>query len=754
MSNRSDVAPLERTRFRETTVPVSMELNHQEPHPGDFSTAVHDISLREQAGAVLGASEARFRKVFDRANFGIAIANLSGIVLEANESMAQLLGFTRQELIGMNIGMFTHPDDLAIEHAYLKEVQGGERDFFRMNKRYLTKQGRLIWVDLLVTVIPDAKGEGIEVIGLVVDITERFRVDAELRIAAIAFESQESTILTNAKGVILKVNEAFTRDTGYSADEAVGQTPKFLQSGRHSKAFYLEMMDILHQTGRWQGEVWDRHKNGEVYPKWLTVSTVFADNGTVTNYIGRHYDISEHKKAEEKIEELAFFDQLTGLPNRALLMDRLRQWKKASDRSDRYCALLFIDLDNFRALNDTRGHEVGDLLLKLVGLRLKTCVREVDTTARLGGNVFVVILVSLSTDVSDAAKCTEEISANILTALNHPYELDGVTYHGTASIGATLFKGSLISIDDLMKQADLSMYKAKASGRNSFRFFDPVMEIAVNERAALEGDLRHALLDKQLRLHYQAQVEGETRLLGAEVLVRWLHPQRGMVSPADFIPLAEETGLILPLGHWVLETACKQLAIWATQPEMEHLTLAVNVSVHQFSQTDFVNEVISILTATGANPERLKLELTESLLAQNVEGIIDKMFALKAMGICFSLDDFGTGYSSLSYLKRLPLDQLKIDQSFVRDVLIDPNDAAIARTIVALAQSLGLGVIAEGVEAAAQRDFLASVGCHACQGYFYSHPIPLDEFERFVQQSFLALRSHHSKGHAAIKPHP
>jgi diguanylate cyclase (GGDEF)-like protein/PAS domain S-box-containing protein len=737
MTKRSDVTPLEIHRFPEDGAAVSVELIHQEPNSGDFATMARDIDQFKRGGAVLDASKVRFRNVFEKANFGIAIASTSGILLDANESMAQLLGFTRQELIGTNIGLFTHPDDFVVESVYLKEIQIGERDDYRMNKRYLTRQGTLIWVDLLVIAVPDANGNGIEAIGLIIDITERLRVEAELRIAAIAFESHESMILTDAKAVILKVNKAFTRNTGYSAAEVVGQTPKLLQSGRHSEAFYLEMMDLVRRTGGWQGEVWNRHKSGEVCPQWLAISTVFAEDGAVSNYIGRQQDITERKRAEQRIEELAFVDQLTGLPNRALLLDRLKQWMMASDRSGRYCALLFIDLDNFRMLNDTLGHDIGDLLLKEVGLRLKQCVREVDTTARLGGDDFVAILASLSLDENDAAKCAEGIAEIILAALNQPYQLNGIYHHCTASIGVSLFKGTLISTDELMKQADLSMYKAKASGRNTFRFFDSAMGLALNERAALEGDLRHALLEKQFLLHYQAQVVGENRLLGAEVLVRWQHPRRGMVSPADFIPLAEEIGLIEPLGLWVLETACKQLASWATRPEMEHLILSVNVSAHQFSHPDFVIQVITVLTNTGANPQRLKLELTESLLVKNVDAVIEKMFALKAKGVGFSLDDFGTGFSSLSYLKRLPLDQLKIDQSFVRDVLVDPNDAAIARTIVALAQSLGLAVIAEGVETAAQRDFLANSGCHAYQGFFYSRPIPLDEFEIFAQQSFL-----------------
>uniref|UniRef100_Q47GC0 Diguanylate cyclase/phosphodiesterase with PAS/PAC sensor(S) n=1 Tax=Dechloromonas aromatica (strain RCB) TaxID=159087 RepID=Q47GC0_DECAR len=563
------------------------------------------------------------------------------------------------------------------------------------------------------------------------DITDRKQSEEQLRIAAAAFESQTCMIITDANRVIQRVNRAFIETTGYSAEEAVGQTPRLLQSGRHGADFYREMWETIHRTGAWQGEIWGRRKNGEVYPKWLSISAVVGTNGRVSHYIGTHNDITERKKAEERINALAFFDQLTGLPNRTLLLDRLKQTILSSGRSDSHGALLFIDLDNFKTLNDTLGHDVGDQLLKQVALRLTHCVRDGDTVARLGGDEFVVVLANLNTNDKEAAQDTETVAEKILATLNQTYQLGHVTHHSSASIGATLFKGPLIPIDDLMKQADLSMYKAKAAGRNAVRFFDPSMEIAVKVRAEMEDDLLRALAEKQFLLHYQAQMVGE-RLTGAEVLLRWQHPQRGMVSPAEFIPLAEETGLILPLGHWVLETACTQLAQWAGRPEVAHLTLAVNVSAHQFRQNDFVDQVLGVLEKTGANPQRLKLELTESLLVENVEDIIDKMAALKHRGVGFSLDDFGTGYSSLSYLKRLPLDHLKIDQSFVRDVLTDSNDASIARTIVALANSLGLGVIAEGVETEAQRDFLASSGCHTYQGYYFSRPLPIEDFESFT----------------------
>jgi len=639
----------------------------------------------------------------------------------------RVLGKTRRELLATD--NLNAPDIMA---AHLAQIERHEpfRDY---HYRIRDAGGRICWFSISGVPVIDANGQFAGYRGMGQNITKQKQTEEQLHIAAAAFESQEGMLVTDADSVILRVNKAFTEITGYTAAEAVGQTPRLLSSGRHDTDFYRAMWEAIHCTGGWQGEIWDRRKNGEVYPKWLTISAVKNGDGVVTHYVGTHFDITERKKAEETINGLAFFDQLTGLPNRTLLLDRLKQSMAASARSGSYGALLFIDLDNFKTLNDTLGHEVGDQLLKQVAQRLKTCVREGDSVARLGGDEFVVVLAGLGPTHQQAIASIELVANKILAAFNQPYLLDDVAHHSTASIGATLFLDDVATIDALMKQADLAMYKSKSAGRNTLRFFDQDMEAVAMKRAALENDLRAAIKEKQFVLHYQAQVS-DGRLMGSEVLVRWQHPRRGMVSPADFIPLAEETGAILPLGHWVLETACLQLAAWATQPEMEHLTVAVNVSAHQFRHNGFVDEVLAVLKNTGANPQRLKLELTESLLVANVEEVIEKMFALKAKGVAFSLDDFGTGYSSLSYLKRLPLDQLKIDRSFVRDVLTDPNDASIARTIIALGQNLGLGVIAEGVETEAQRDFLANSGCHAYQGYFFSRPLPIDEFERFLAQ--------------------
>ncbi len=558
--------------------------------------------------------------------------------------------------------------------------------------------------------------------------------NADLRIAAIAFESQEGMFITDAENVILRINQAFTDITGYTTAEAVGQTPDLFGSGRHDAKFFAAMYDSLQRSRAWQGEIWNHRKNGEIHPVWLTITAVIDSEGALTHYVSTLTDISQRKAAEKEIQYLAFYDPLTRLPNRRLLIDRVQQALASSARSERTGALLFIDLDNFKMLNDTLGHDKGDLLLQQVAQRLSTCVREGDSIARIGGDEFVLVLEDLSKDTNEAATQAEAIGEKILAALYHPYDLAGHEYHNTPSIGVTLFENHKNSIDELMKHADLAMYEAKKAGGNTLRFFDPQMQATITGRAVLEKDLREALQEGQLLVYYQPQVDATGRITGMEALVRWQHPQRGLVSPADFIPLAEETGLILPIGQWVLKTACNQLLAWATKPGRSHLTVAVNVSARQFRQPDFVEQVLAVLDRSGANPQKLKLELTESLLLENVEEVITKMTALKARGISFSLDDFGTGYSSLSYLKRLPLDQLKIDQSFVRDLLTDPNDAAIARTIVALAQSLGLSVIAEGVETEAQRDCLATQGCRAYQGYLFGRPMPLADFELLLLQ--------------------
>jgi diguanylate cyclase (GGDEF)-like protein len=499
--------------------------------------------------------------------------------------------------------------------------------------------------------------------------------------------------------------------------------------------FYAAMWDSIAQTGYWHGELWSRRKNGEVFPKWLSISAVKAADGTVTHYIGAYVDISERKLAEEKIRKLAFYDQLTGLPNRTLLLDRLRQTISVAERNDSYCAVLYLDLDNFKALNDTQGHASGDTLLQQVAQRLVDSLRQCDTVARIGGDEFVVMLCSLdATSKPDAAIAVEVVCQKLLKALALPYALTNADFYSSASIGVTLFRGQEASVDDVLKQADMAMYQAKSLGGNTFAFFDPVMESAALEHARMESDLRHAIEQDELELYYQPQVTGDSgQIVGVEALVRWNHPQRGQVSPIDFIPHAERTGLILPLGQWVLEAACRQLVAWADLAEAAHLTVAVNVSAQQFKESGFVDQVIDTLQRTGVNARLLKLELTESIFAGNMDEIVAMMNRLKALGVGFSLDDFGTGYSSLAYLSRLPLDQLKIDRSFVTNIESDENNMAICAATISLAHSLKLKVVAEGVESAQQRHFLSHVHhCDQLQGYLFSRPLPCGAFEALL----------------------
>jgi diguanylate cyclase (GGDEF)-like protein/PAS domain S-box-containing protein len=505
-----------------------------------------------------------------------------------------------------------------------------------------------------------------------------------------------------------KVNDVLPRDAAHVVMSALQEANQLGHSDGHEFAL---------QTSK--GNFWFE----------ISLTRKRDDNNGEPRFIVLSRNVTQRKSSEEEINKLAFFDPLTQLPNRRLMVDRLRQALAVSTRSGRLGALQFIDLDNFKTLNDTQGHDMGDLLLQQVATRLTDCMRQGDTVARLGGDEFVVMIEELSESREEAAALAETIGEKILAAISVPYRLPGLEYQITPSIGITLYSDHMQSTDELLKQADLAMYQSKAAGRNTLRFFDPAMQAVITTRVSLEKDIREGILKGQFVLYYQPQLNRAGLTVGAEVLLRWPHPERGMVSPADFIPLAEDTGLILPLGNWVMETACTQLALWAQDPRLQDLTLAVNVSARQFRQPDFVPYVVDLISYTGVNPKRLKLELTESLLVNDVEETKAKMTALKQHGVGFSLDDFGTGYSSLSYLKRLPLDQLKIDQSFVRDLMTDQNDAAIALAVITLGHALGLTVIAEGVETQAQHDHLHSQGCDAYQGYLLGRPMPLADFE-------------------------
>ncbi|WNB77399.1 bifunctional diguanylate cyclase/phosphodiesterase [Methylomonas koyamae] len=675
------------------------------------------------------------------ASDGIHILNAEGNVIEASNSFCEMLGYRRDEVIGMNLcrwdARFANADQLLA--ALRTQFENQAR--YQIETMHRRKDGSVFHVEV--------SGYPLELDGKPVlfnssrDISQRKQADAELRIAAVAFESQEGMVVTNADGDILRVNRAFSAITGYEDAEVIGKNSRLLKSGRQGAEFYQAMWTAIAETGSWSGEIWNRRKSGEVYPELLTITAVKDSAGNLTHYVAAHTDITHSKAAAEKIERLAFYDPLTSLANRRLLLDRLKQALVASARSGLGGALLFLDLDNFKILNDTLGHDVGDLLLLQVAERLKLCVREGDTVARLGGDEFVVMLENLSSEGVETAAVAEQVANKILLTLNQPYRLGKHQHRSTPSIGISLFNQAARAqqAEELLKQADIAMYQAKKTSRNTLCFFDPMLQIAIEKRAALERALSHAVAAGQLELYYQIQVLASGTALGAEALIRWRHPEQGLLLPSQFIPIAEESDLIIEVGRWVIETACAHLAVWQSHPRARELTLSINVSPRQFRQRDFVDQVRAALRRHAIRrPDLLKLELTESMLLDDIDGIVPTMAALKQLGLQISLDDFGTGYSCLRYLKSLPIDQLKIDQSFVRDIVTDANDRAIVRTVLAMASSLELDTIAEGVETDEQFDMLLHKNCRCFQGYLFGKPVPFDRFfEAVVNQNTATL---------------
>lgn len=655
----------------------------------------------------------------------------------ASEAIREIYRVSPEEVCedASKVFAILHPDDL---EAVSASILLSARDLTVWHHEYRVKfaDGSVNW--LLGNAMPQREADGSTLWhGFITDVTERKLAEDELRIAATAFESLQGMLITDANGDILRVNRAFTHVTGYTIEDVKGRNPRMFGSGRHNAEFYAAMWDRIHHTGAWEGEIWNRRKNGEVYPEYLSITAVKDKNGIVTHYVASLDDITLSKAAEDEIKNLAFYDPLTRLPNRRLLFDRLKQALIASKRSGKEGALLFIDLDNFKALNDTLGHDVGDLLLQQVARRLTACLRASDTVSRFGGDEFVVILEDLSGTPLEAVIQTELVSDKILASLNEPFRLGSYEYRSTPSIGVTLFDSGQSEVEELLKQADIAMYQAKKAGRNTLCFFNPEMQASITARVALEAGLRLALAENQLKLHYQLQVNHDDRVVGAEVLLRWQHPELGLVLPVDFISLAEETGLIVPIGRWVIERACIQIKKWEQAEHTRHLQLAVNVSARQFHQDDFVEQVHQALNHAAIQPDKLKFELTESLVLDNIDETIQKITALRQIGVRFSMDDFGTGYSSLAYLSRLPIDQLKIDQSFVQNMTLKVSDSVIVQTIIGMANNLGMEVIAEGVETEEQRIFLEQHGCSICQGYLFGKPVSLEEFELLLQRGIV-----------------
>ncbi|OYT90602.1 MAG: GGDEF domain-containing protein [Burkholderiales bacterium PBB3] len=699
-----------------------------------------DITQRKLAEQHLRDSQNQYQELVQWAPLGLCVHHNGRIVYVNPAAMRMWGAATATELQGTRFQSRIHPQFLQSEGARIQAiVDKGQHAPVRQAK-YLRVDDRAI--DVETQGMPIVYGGAPAVLISFQDISARKQTETTLRDSEDRFRiltqlSSDWYWEQDVQHRFVMLSGAVTASTGLSTLDCIGKTHWELPSLNLTQQDWARHRQVLesHQEFR---DLEIRWPDAAGRMHWSSVSgaPMFSATGVFRGYRGVGRDVTAQKLAAEQIHRLAFYDALTGLPNRRLLQEQLKKTLQLNSRHRLRGALLFIDLDNFKTLNDTLGHDVGDVLLQQVAGRLGTCVRETDTVARLGGDEFVVVLDDLSEDALDAASQAEAIGKKILSTLNAPYRLAGREHRSSPSIGITLMGESVQSVDDLLKQADLAMYQAKAAGRNTLRFFDVAMQSEVDSRVAMESDLRDGLQGgEELELHFQPMVDVQGRIIGAEALVRWQQPERGLVMPADFIPLAETTGLILPLGKWVLNTACNQLALWAQDPRMAHLTLAVNVSARELREPDFVAQVAKALQRSGASAQRLRLELTETVLVHHVEDIIVKMGELRQLGVGFSLDDFGTGYSSLSYLKQLPLDLLKIDHSFVRDVLNDPNDAAIARTIVGLGKSLGLSVVAEGVETQAQRDFLADIGCFIYQGFLFADPMPIEDFNAFVIQA-------------------
>ncbi len=701
---------------------------------GHMVFTTRDMTELKKAERDLRDSEEKFSKAFHSNLDSITITSLDdGLIIDANRGAEKLFGYESVDVIGKTsteLGIWEIPSDRDRFKDLLK-AQG-----FVTNQETRMRHANGAILDVLISAESIELDKQACLVVTTRDITSMKRATQELALAATTFNTHDAIVITDRDANILRVNPAYSRITGYAPEEVIGKNQCILNSGHHEPAFYKTLWQQLKQTGTWQGEIWNRRKNGEIYPQWETITGVRDEAGEITHFVGILQDITERKLAESEIVRLAFYDTLTELPNRRLLLDRLEHELHSAERREECGALLFIDLDHFKTLNDSLGHAIGDELLIQVASRLKDSVRDGDTAARHGGDEFVVLLSGLGENLQIATENTLTVVSKIQSELSRSYSLLGFEHQITPSIGIAIFPHDSDNRDDLLKYADTAMYRAKAAGRNTVCFYQPDMQKIAKYRHDMEMDLRQVFTRRELHLYYQPQLDSNGVMKGMEALLRWQHPSRGLLAPDEFISIAEETGMILPIGEWVLREACRYMKTWLDDQATERaLIMAVNVSPKQFRQTGFVPMVSSIIQETGLPYGNLMLEITEGVVVENITDTIEKMEALKTLGIRISIDDFGTGYSSLYYLKRLPLDQLKIAGVFVKDITTDPADAVIVETIVAMAQHLNLEVIAEGVEQLAELDFLRTKGCKLFQGYYFSKPLPAEEMVDYISNS-------------------
>lgn len=687
---------------------------------------VRDITERKKV-----EEELQFQaQIIDQLPNPVIITDMIGYVTGWNEGAEKLFGYRLEEALGQHILFLL----LEEEHDFIQQklVQLlKEKVSHEIETRMKKKSGDLFFAHLILSLYRNKDSFVTGIIGYVIDITERKRAEDALRLNAKVFENtSEALMITDIQANILSVNQAFSKITGYSQEEAIGKNTRILKSGRHNKQFYKNMWKLLKKLGSWQGEIQDRRKSGEIYPKWLTINSVKDNSGKVTHYVAIFSDITKRKQTEERLEYLAHYDTLTGLPNRHLFHDRLQQALVRAEQSNLQIALLFIDLDRFKNINDTFGHTVADQLLIDVSKRLANFIRKIDTVSRFGGDEFIIIL----TDVT-SAKDVALKAQKIMALISKPFVLEGQELFITLSVGITSYPLDGENMDQLVKNSYTSMNHAKKLGRNNYQFYSSEMNSKALEQLNMEIDLRKALEREEFRLYYQPKISFKTgELVGAEALIRWYSAKSGLISPEKFIPLAEETGLIIPISEWVFLTACKQIKEWQTTG-FPSICVSVNLSGRHFKEKNLVEMVEQVLEQTGLDPNYLELELTESAIMDNVEQGIITLNRLKNMGIYLAIDDFGTGYSSFSYLKRFPVDILKIDQSFVSDITTDSDSAAIVSAIISVGHSLNLKVIAEGVETEDQFHFLSEHQCDEAQGYYFSKPLSVKEFSLLLKKS-------------------
>jgi diguanylate cyclase (GGDEF)-like protein/PAS domain S-box-containing protein len=697
----------------------------------DSQAIKQELVERQQAEQALRASEERFRYIFDYSKVGMNLLGPDYKYLKVNRAFCEMTGYAEQELLAHDFKGITHPGDIEANLALSKRLLAGDINFFNMEKRYIRKNGDILHGDLTVSAMRDESGKLMYGIAVVQDITGRVLAQQKLFMLSRAVENSPATVvITDTKGTIEYVNKKFTAVTGYSVEETIGQNPRILNSGKQAGDFYAQLWKTILAGNEWRGEICNRKKNGELYFEQVSISPVMDEHGVISNFVAVKEDITDKKKTEEMIWKQANFDTLTGLPNRRMFRERLEQEIRKSNRSDIPIALMFIDLDHFKEINDTLGHDIGDILLVEASRRIADCVRATDIVARLGGDEFTVLL----SEVEDVSS-VERIALCIVEKLAASFQLKEEVAYVSASIGITLYPNDAADIEGLFRNADQAMYVAKEQGRNRHSYFTHALQEAAQTRLRLINDLRGALAGNQFIVYFQPIVELATgRIDKMEALIRWNHPERGLVNPAQFIPLAEETGLILEIGDWVFYEAMRWVKRWR---ELYNpvLQVSVNKSPIQFYKDGDEHAVwLAHLRDIDLSGQGLVIEITEGLLLDSNKSINGALLTLRNSDIQVSIDDFGTGYSSLSYLKKFDIDYLKIDQSFVRHLEIDHNDLVLCEAIIVMAHKLGIKVIAEGVETERQRDMLAAAGCDYAQGYLYSKPIPAEEFEELLKR--------------------